>query len=76
MDKDIHKHIKLSPGHYMYRGYQIDCIGYYPPERRVVWEAVDHDGCGFAHSHSLRTSKILIDQLLDTDDKEEHHDNR
>lgn len=73
MKKNVYKLTRLAPGHYMYRGYQVNCIGYYPPERKVVWEAVDHDGCGFAHSYTLRTTRILIDQLLD---KEEHRDNR
>lgn len=37
-------------------------IGYYPPEKRVVWEAVDKNGCGFAHSFSLRDTIRLIDE--------------
>lgn len=44
-NKDL---IKISKGHYTYKGIQINCIGYYPPEKRVVWEAVDKNGCGFA----------------------------
>lgn len=32
---------RLSAGHYSYRGYRINRIGYYPPEKRVVWECVD-----------------------------------
>lgn len=24
---------KISKGHYEYRGFNIDCIGYYPPEQ-------------------------------------------
>jgi hypothetical protein len=38
---------RISKGHYEYRGYKIICIGYYPPEQRVVWECVDSDGTGF-----------------------------
>jgi|GEM_PF-890831 hypothetical protein len=52
---------RISKGHYIYRGYKVYCIGYYPPENRIVWEAVDHDGSGFAHSFSLRDTKMLID---------------
>lgn len=45
---------RISKGHYIYKGYQIDCIGYYPPERSVVWEATDEYGCGFAHATTLK----------------------
>ena len=51
---------RISGGHYMYRGFQIICIGYYNPEHRVCWEAVDEHGCGFAHSNSLKDILILI----------------
>jgi hypothetical protein len=27
----------ISPGHYEYRGFEIRCLGYYPPERSIVW---------------------------------------
>ena len=37
-------------------------FGDYPPEKRVVWEAVDKNGCGFAHSFSLRDTIRLIDE--------------
>lgn len=58
-NKDL---IKISKGHYTYKGIQINYIGYYPPEKRVVWEAVDENGCGFAHSFSLRDTIRLIDE--------------
>lgn len=29
-NKDL---IKISKGHYTYKGIQINCIGYYPPEK-------------------------------------------
>ena len=48
----------------IFRGYEIYCCGYYPPEQRVVWEAVDENGCGFAHYYSLKGVKKLIDQSL------------
>ena len=64
--KTKYKAHKLSRGHYMYRGFQIICVGYYPPEQRVCWEAVDHDGySGFAHSYSLKATKAEIDSELD-----------
>ena len=56
---------RLSRGHYIYRGFEVNCIGYYQPEHRVCWEAVDEHGCGFAHSYSLAMTKILIDSKLD-----------
>lgn len=56
---------RLSAGHYLYRGYRINRVGYYPPERKVVWEAVDEWGCGFAHSFSLRNTKRLIDEDIE-----------
>ena len=27
---------RISKGHYEYRGFKINCVGYYPPECRVV----------------------------------------
>lgn len=66
MDKNNkHKTKKISAGHYIYRGYQVNRIGYYPPEQKVVWEAVDKNGCGFAHSFSFADTKLFIDELLD-----------
>lgn len=50
---------------YEYRGFQIECLGYYPPEGRVVWEAVDEYGCGFAHAFSLKECKMWINEELD-----------
>lgn len=60
--------IKISKGHYIYKDIKINCIGYYPPEKRVVWEAVDKNGCGFAHSFSLRDTIRLIDEDIKTKD--------
>lgn len=60
-NKDL---IKISKGHYTYKGIQINCIGYYPPEKRVVWEAVDKDGCGFCYSFSLKDTIRLIDENI------------
>jgi hypothetical protein len=55
---------RISKGHYEYRGYKIICIGYYPPEQRVVWECVDNDGTGFGHDYSLKDCKFWIDEEL------------
>jgi hypothetical protein len=53
---------KISAGHYIYRGIDIYRIGYYPPEKRVVWECVDENGNGFGHDYSLKGCKFWIDE--------------
>lgn len=63
-----HRAKRLSPGHYIYRGYKVNCLGYYHPEHRVVWEAEDETGCGFAQSFSLRDTKRFIDSEIDKED--------
>lgn len=55
---------RLGNRRYLYRGYEIQGF-YYSPEGCVCWEAYDENGCGFAHSHSLSLTKILIDEELD-----------
>lgn len=60
-----HKAKRISKGHYIYRGFQIVCVGYYEAEHRVCWEAIDDKGCGFAHSYSLKDTKSEIDYELD-----------
>lgn len=52
---------KIRKGSYIYRGYYIECLGYYEPEHHIVWEAVDENGNGFAHSYSLKGVKREID---------------
>ena len=52
---------RIRKGSYIYRGYYIECLGYYEPEHRIVWEAVDEHGNGFAHSYSLKGVKREID---------------
>lgn len=60
------KHIakRISAGHYIYRGFQINRVGYYPREKRVAWEYVDENGCGYGNSFSLRDCKFWIDEEL------------
>lgn len=69
------KHVckKISKGHYLYRGFQIICVGYYQPEQRVCWEAVDENGCGFAHDFSLKGVKFWIDKELDEFNKQQNY---
>lgn len=50
----------------MYRGFKIVCVGYYNPEHRICWEAIDTDEkSGFAHSYTLKGVKREIDYELD-----------
>ena len=56
---------RISAGHYNYRGFEVYSVGYYHAEHHVCWEAVDNNGCGFAHSFSLAMTKKLIDNELD-----------
>ena len=58
---------KKSKGHYVYRGYDVNCVGYYEPEHRVCWEGVDKDGCGVAHGFSMREVCFWIDEFLKND---------
>lgn len=60
-----HRAKRLSRGHYLYRGYEVICVGYHAPDNKIVWEAVDKDGSGFAHSYSLTDTKLLIDEEID-----------
>lgn len=56
---------KIKAGTYSYRGWIIQCVGYYEPERRVVWEAYDPEtGCADFHGFSKREIKWRIDNSL------------
>ena len=57
---------RIHRGKYEYRGYIIQCAGYYPPEQRIVWEA-GPKGEIYAdfHGFSLREVKMAIDYDLD-----------
>ena len=56
---------RISRGHYLYRGLEVICVGYYHPEHRICWEAKDKDGRGFVHGYSLKETKVWIDEILD-----------
>lgn len=67
MARGNYKCKKIVSGEYIYRGFRIKR---YPseglmPNRKWVWEAIDKDGSGFAHSHSLRVTMALIDDDLE-----------
>lgn len=56
---------RIHSGRYQYRGVIIHCVGYYEPEHRICWEAIDKDGCGFAHAYTFRDCKYFVDKDLD-----------
>lgn len=56
---------RIQRGIYVYRGFQVHCVGYFDSQHHNAWEAVDEFGCGFAHSGSLRETKWLIDDEIE-----------
>lgn len=61
---------KIKPGTYKYRGWIIQCVGYYEPERCVVWEAYDPEtGCADFHAFSKKAIKKLIDESPSKNDR-------
>lgn len=56
--------LKIKKGHYIYKGFLIYSIGYYNPEQRVCWEAVDINGNGCAHGFSKKECMMWVDELL------------
>lgn len=51
---------------YAYKGYEIHGVGYYPPEKCRVWEAVNiQTGEADYHAHSRREIKEMIDAYED-----------
>ena len=56
---------KIRAGKYLYRGWIIVCIGYYHPEKRVVWEGYDPEsGNADFHGFSKAEIKMMIDDDL------------
>lgn len=53
---------KISSGKYFYKGYLIICHGYYPPDKKVWWEASDGTGEAHYHAHTLQEIKHMIDE--------------
>lgn len=47
--------MKIAAGHYLYRGFRVDNVS------PLGWEAVDENGCGFAHAGTLGGTVALID---------------
>lgn len=56
---------KIRAGKYEYRGWIISSVGYYEPEGRVCWEAVDpKTNYGDFHGFSKKQIKWLIDNYM------------
>lgn len=59
------KPVKVSTGHYKYKGYDIRFYGYHHPDKRVWWEAVNEEtGCADYHCTTLRQIIQQIDEEL------------
>ena len=54
------KKVKISQGHYKYQGYDIQCHGYFPPDRCIWWEATDEES-GYADYHGTTLASIIKD---------------
>lgn len=64
-----HKCKRIHRGKYEYRGYIIQCAGYYHPEHRVCWEAcLKGEIYADFHGFSLREVKMAIDCDLDKEE--------
>lgn len=57
---------RIERGRYLYRGYEIEWVGYIDKRHPNAWQAKGHDGVScFAQSGSLTETKMYIDDLLD-----------
>jgi hypothetical protein len=63
MDKKYHAH-RVDTNIYEYRGFQIECVGYYPPEHRVVWEALASIRKTCLHLSKSMTTVIVVARLV------------
>ncbi len=62
---------KVSKGKYLYNGYSVYNIGYYPPDQRVVWEGMNLEtGEADYHGYSKKEVKGYIDEDLTNNHKE------
>ena len=57
------KLVKVSAGHYKYKGQDIRFYGYYNPDKHAWWEAVNEEtGCADYHYTTLRQIIKEIDE--------------
>ena len=60
-----HKAKRLERGRYLYRGFEVEWVGYIDKYHPNAWQAKDHNGTYFAQSGSLALTKLLIDDVLE-----------
>ena len=65
---------KISAGQYKYKGFIINCLGYYEPEHRTCWEAVDREGNGFGHAYTKWEVMRNIDYELEVEQPKRHNE--
>ena len=53
---------KISTGVYEYKGYKLICFRYYPPDKCVLWECVDHNDNAIYHAHTKKELMLFIDK--------------
>jgi len=59
---------KIKKGTYLYKGYRVQCIPYYHPDRRTVWEAFnDKTGEADYHAYTKRDIKKAIDNDIESE---------
>jgi hypothetical protein len=67
---------KIQAGEYMYCGYRIQCCGYYEPEHRIVWQAIDDQtGEAVAHGYTKKEVMWAVDDIGETTNNERKQDN-
>lgn len=67
-NKQMGKSKRIKKGHYLYKGYEIKCHGYYQPDGCVYWEAINPiTDCADFHAKT----KSLIMFLIDESEKED-----
>ena len=55
---------RIRAGKYIYKIWELNCVGYYPPEKRIVWEATNiEDGQSDAHDWTLKGLKERVDKI-------------
>lgn len=57
---------KIAAGIYIYKSYEIRCHGYYPPDRCIVWEAINLEtDTGDFRGYTLKEVIELIDEYCE-----------
>lgn len=61
----MNKTKKIEKGKYEYRGYIIKCFGYYHPEHRICWEALNQEGDAVGYGFTKKQAMKDVDYILD-----------